>query len=65
MAGLLGIQLGGANIYFGKVVEKPTIGDPQRPIVRNDVYKAIEIMFRTELSLVVLASNSQILFSND
>lgn len=54
MAGLLGIQLGGANIYFGKVVEKPTIGDPQRPITRDDICKAIEIMFRTELSLVGL-----------
>ncbi|MBS5928144.1 MAG: cobalamin biosynthesis protein CobD, partial [Clostridium sp.] len=27
VAGALGIRLGGANYYFGKIVEKPTIGD--------------------------------------
>ena len=29
-AGAMGIQLGGTHVYFGKVVEKPTIGDAIR-----------------------------------
>ncbi len=28
MAGALGIRLGGPNIYFNRVVEKPFIGEP-------------------------------------
>ena len=32
VAGALGIQLGGTNIYFGKEVYKPTIGDKNREI---------------------------------
>ena len=31
-AGALGVQLGGNASYFGKLYEKPTIGDPIRPI---------------------------------
>ena len=30
VAGALGIKLGGSNYYFGKLVEKPTIGDRLR-----------------------------------
>src|SRR5690606_5663109 len=41
VAGLLNIQLGGNNYYFGKLVEKPTIGDKIRNIERDDIRKAI------------------------
>lgn len=54
VAGLLGVQLGGSNIYFGSVVHKPTIGDATRPLVRDDIQKTIEIMFRTEIVLLAL-----------
>ncbi|MBR2663046.1 MAG: cobalamin biosynthesis protein CobD, partial [Clostridia bacterium] len=35
-AGTLHIQLGGTNVYFGKPVAKPTIGDADRPAERKD-----------------------------
>lgn len=44
-AGALGVQLGGTNYYFGKPVEKPTIGQPLRPLDRNDIKSAIRLMY--------------------
>ena len=48
VAGLLGVQLGGDNVYFGEIVRKPTIGDAGRPLERRDIQRAVEIMFRAE-----------------
>ncbi len=36
-AGALGVQLAGNASYFGKIVEKPTIGDPDRKIKTDDI----------------------------
>lgn len=44
VAGALGIRLGGANYYFGKLVEKPTIGDAKKKIEISDVYKTNNIL---------------------
>lgn len=56
VAGLLGVRLGGANYYGGKLVEKPFIGDPLKPISEADVHSACKIMFRAELlALLVFA----------
>ncbi|MFV0400036.1 MAG: adenosylcobinamide-phosphate synthase CbiB [Oscillospiraceae bacterium] len=53
-AGALGIQLGGPSAYFGKMVEKPTIGDDTRPAVRSDIRRANRLMFAAAaLSLVL------------
>jgi adenosylcobinamide-phosphate synthase len=54
MAGLLEIQLGGDNVYFGQVVEKPTIGDRTRKLERQDIKRAIEVMFRAEIVLLLI-----------
>lgn len=54
VAGLLGVQLGGDNVYFGEVVHKPTIGDPHKPLMRHDIPRAIEILFRTEAGFLML-----------
>jgi len=54
MAGLLGIQLGGSNMYSGEVIHKPTIGDAQRPLDRQDILRATAIMFRAEIVLSIL-----------
>lgn len=45
VAGALGIRIGGNNVYFGKVVEKPTIGDPDREIYAEDIPKTIQLMY--------------------
>ena len=44
VAGALGVQFGGANLYFGKVVEKPTIGEATRPIEPQDILRANRLM---------------------
>ena len=41
VAGALGIQLGGTNVYFGKEVYKPTIGDKTREIEIEDIVKQL------------------------
>jgi adenosylcobinamide-phosphate synthase len=43
-AGALGIKLGGTNLYFGKPVYKPTIGDSKRAIEKQDIKRAIFLM---------------------
>ena len=46
-AGALGVRLGGNASYFGQLYEKPTIGDPRRPIERADVHRACNLMYGT------------------
>ena len=46
-AGALGVQLGGGNYYFGKYVEKPTIGDATRPVEAADIARANKLMYAT------------------
>ena len=43
-AGALHIQLGGTHDYFGKPMEKPTIGDADRPAGRTDIARAVRLM---------------------
>ena len=49
IAGLLGVQLGGDNVYFGEVMKKLKIGDKVKSLEKDDIKKAIEIMYRTEI----------------
>lgn len=44
VAGALGVRLGGANVYFGKVVEKPTIGDAKKQLEVKDILDTVKIM---------------------
>lgn len=55
-AGALNIRLGGDASYFGRVVSKPTIGDPLRPVVPEDIVHAGRLMMVTSfLGLAVLS----------
>jgi adenosylcobinamide-phosphate synthase len=45
VAGALGVQLGGTNVYFGKPVVKPTIGDKKRDLEIEDINRTIKIMY--------------------
>ena len=46
-AGALHIQLGGSHEYFGKIIEKPTIGDDDRPMKRSDILLTNRLMYGT------------------
>ncbi len=53
-AGALRVQLGGANVYFGETVEKPTLGDPHRPLTLGVYQEMARLMYAASaLSLVV------------
>jgi adenosylcobinamide-phosphate synthase len=54
VAGALGVRLGGASIYSGKRVEKPTIGDPLKPLSPAAWEGAIRLMYGTEGLLLAL-----------
>lgn len=45
IAGALGVQLGGANYYFGKLVVKPTIGDRLKEIDMKDVERTARVLY--------------------
>ena len=53
-AGALGLQLGGAHLYFGKLVEKPTIGDAARIVSRADVRRANDLALITAILALLL-----------
>ena len=44
-AGALGVQLAGPASYFGKVYDKPTIGDPLRPVEAEDILRANRMLY--------------------
>nr|WP_300004599.1 adenosylcobinamide-phosphate synthase CbiB [Tissierella sp.] len=53
-AGLLGIQLGGSSVYHGKLVEKANIGDNIFQISKKHIRSAVEIMYRSEILLILI-----------
>lgn len=44
-AGALGVQLAGPASYFGKMVDKPTIGDPGRGVEPEDITRANRVLY--------------------
>ena len=46
-AGALQLRLAGPNFYFGKLAEKPYIGDDQRPIEPLDILRSGRILYAT------------------
>ena len=53
-AGALQLQLAGPSCYFGKLVDKPTIGDDQRPIEALDILRAGRILYATAFFALLL-----------
>lgn len=53
MAGLLGVQIGGTNYYFGEPVYKPTIGDPYTPLSKEHILDAVKILYTTAFLALV------------
>jgi len=54
-AGALGIRLAGNAYYFGRLVEKPYIGDEGRRIEAEDIKRSCKLMYVTELITVLVS----------
>jgi adenosylcobinamide-phosphate synthase len=52
-AGALNVQLAGNAYYFGTLYEKPTIGDPIRPVEAEDIARTNRLMYATSLIAVL------------
>lgn len=61
VAGALGIKIGGSNVYFGQVVEKPTIGDADRTIRAQDIPGSIRLMYVSSALTLVIGLTAGIL----
>ena len=55
-AGALDVQLAGNAYYFGKLYEKPTIGDDIREINYDDIKKANRLLYCTSFISIVIIS---------
>ena len=56
LAGVLNATFGGAHLYFGEWVVKPTIGETKRDFTKNDLINTIKILRLTELVFVILVT---------
>lgn len=54
LAGILNCRFGGPNYYFGQKVDKPYIGENNRPIEIEDALVAIVTNQRTEALMVII-----------
>ena len=54
MAGALDVQLAGNAYYFGKLYEKPTIGDAIRPVEVEDIRRSNRLLYATAILGVVV-----------
>lgn len=62
MAGALRVQLAGDAWYFGKKHEKPTIGDPIRPVEIADIARANRLLYAASvLGMIVFNGGKMIL----
>lgn len=52
-AGALNIQLGGTNIYGGRVSNRPLIGEPLRLREPGNIKEAVQLMYATSLATVL------------
>ncbi len=61
MAGALQVQLAGDAWYFGKKHEKPTIGDPIRPVEIADIARADRLLYAASVLGMVVFNGIKIL----
>lgn len=53
-AGALGVQLGGTASYFGRRVEKPTLGEPLRPVSVTSYLQMVRLMYLSSAGALAL-----------
>ena len=61
-AGALQVQLAGDAYYFGKLYEKPTIGDAIREIETEDIRYANRLMYATAILGVIICVLFRVVF---
>jgi adenosylcobinamide-phosphate synthase len=49
MAGALGVKLGGPSTYFGRLVEKPFIGEARQPLDQERYGQAVRLLYGTSI----------------
>lgn len=54
MAGALGVQVGGINFYDGLPLDRPCLGDPEQPLTRAHIGRALRLMLWTSFLGVLL-----------
>lgn len=55
-AGALGLRFGGPTVYFGKVIEKPEIGDARRELKPERIAESVRLMVVTVLLALLLCT---------
>ena len=61
VAGALGLRLAGDAVYFGKLQQKPFIGDALRDIEPEDIRRAHKLMFTATGEMLVIALAAMLL----
>ena len=64
VAGALGIRLGGSNTYFGRVVEKPPIGDGWKRLEPAHIKDTVRIMYASSALTLIIGMALAIVISN-
>ncbi len=60
-AGAMHVQLGGTHTYFGKVVEKPAIGDNNRQVEKKDIIRSNRLMYMASVMMAAIAAGIGVL----
>ena len=60
MAGALGVQLAGPASYFGKIHQKPWIGDDTRPIQPEDITRAGRMLYAGSVLALLLLCGARL-----
>ena len=63
-AGALGVQFGGKTKYFGKVYDKPTIGDKLKDFELNDILRGRKLLYGTSVIGLIFFSLLKTLYKN-
>ena len=61
VAGALGVQLGGGHYYFGKYVDKKTIGDNIRAVKADDINATNKLMYATATICLAIFTSVKII----
>ena len=54
LAGILDCRFGGPHYYFGKLFDKPFIGENERALTTKDMKKAVRVNRTAEVLMVIL-----------